>query len=134
MMKKLGALVIAMLLLFSVSAVLAEIDWEHATEEELYEMAKKEGGDINIYSISSRMQRVAEKFNEAYPGLNAIAYDLKQDEALAKVKIEAETNNVNADVLQCKDTAGEIFYDFYPLGYITLYYPTDIVEQISNKP
>lgn len=134
MMKKLGALVIAMLLLFSVSAVLAEIDWEHATEEELYEMAKKEGGDINIYSISSRMQKVAEKFNKAYPGLNAIAYDLKQDEAIAKIKIEAETNNVNADVLQCKDTAGEIFYDFYPLGYITLYYPTDIVEQISNKP
>ncbi len=132
-MKKLGALALAMLMLLSVSAVSAQTDWEHATDEELYALAKEEGGDINIYAISSRMQNVAEKFNEAYPGLKATAYDLDQDEAIAKVKIEADTGNVNADVLQCKDNAGEIYYDFYPLGYIDPFYPADIVDKISNK-
>lgn len=133
-MKRFWVLTLALVMLLSAASVYAaEIDWEHATDEELYALAKEEKGDINVYAISSRMQKVAEKFNEAYPGLNAQAYDLDQDEAIAKVKIEAETGNINADVLQCKDTAGEIFYDFYPLGYITPFYPADIVEKISNK-
>lgn len=133
-MKRIWALVLAMLLLLSLpSAYAQEPDWEHMTDDELYAQAKEEGGDINVYAISSRMQKVAEKFNEAFPGLNAIAYDFDQDEAIAKVKIEAETGNVNADVLQCKDTAGEIYFDFYPMGYITPFYPADIVEKISNK-
>lgn len=133
-MKKLWVLALALLMLLSAASVYAaDIDWEHATDEELYALALEEKGDINIYAISSRMQKTADKFNEAYPGLNAVAYDLDQDEAIAKVKIEAETGNVNADVLQCKDTAGEIFYDFYPLGYIIPFFPADIVEKISNK-
>lgn len=133
-MKKFWVLALALMMLLSTASVYAaDIDWEHATDEELYALAKEEPGDINIYAISSRMQKVADKFNETYPGLHAVAYDLDQDEAIAKVKIEAETGNVNADVLQCKDTAGEIYYDFYPLGYITSFFPADIVEKISNK-
>ena len=133
-MKRILALVLAALLLLSLpSAFAEEPDWEHMTDEQLYELAKDEGPEINVYAISSRMQKVAEKFNEAYPGLNAIAFDLNQDEAIAKVKIEAETGNVNADVLQCKDTAGEIYFDFLPMGYVFPFYPADIVEKISDK-
>ncbi len=133
-MKRIWALALAMVMLLSLPAAFAqEPDWEHMSDGELYELAKAEGGEINVYAISSRMQKVAEKFDETFPGLHAIAYDLDQDEAIAKVKIEAETGNINADVLQCKDTAGEIFYDFYPMGYISPFYPADIVGKITDK-
>lgn len=106
-------------------------DWSDKTDEELYEAAKKEGGTINVYTISSRMQKTVKSFMETYPELKAEAIDLDQDEAVAKIKIEAESGNINADVLQCKDTAGEIFYDFFPLGYVETYYPRDICSHID---
>lgn len=133
-MKRIWALVLAAMLLFSLpSAFAQEPDWEHMTDEELYELAKQENPVINVYAISSRMQKTAEKFNKAYPGMEAIAYDLNQDEAIAKIKIEAETGNINADVLQCKDSAGEIYFDFFPENYLLTYFPADIVDKISNK-
>lgn len=115
------------------SNVNVDESYNDMTSEELYELAKAEGGDINIYSISSRMQKTCDKFNEAYPELNAVAYDMDQDEAVSKIKIEAETGNINADLLQGKDCAGEIYYDFYPLGYLETYYPTDICSHIDDN-
>jgi len=107
--------------------------WNDMTDEELYELAKQEGGEITIYSISSRMPRTCEAFMEAYPELKAVATDFDQNEAISKIEIEAKSNNINADVLQCKDSAGEIYYDFFPAGYLENYYPTDICSKIDPE-
>ncbi|MDR1801764.1 MAG: hypothetical protein LBQ95_08015 [Lachnospiraceae bacterium] len=107
--------------------------WNDMTDEELYELAKAEGGEINVYTISSRMQTTCDSFNEVYPGLNAVATNLDQTEATAKIRTEAESGNITADVLQCKDGAGEIYYDFYPLGYLETFYPSDICSHISPE-
>lgn len=108
-------------------------DWNNMTDEELYEMAKDEGGEINIYCITSRMAKTCESFMEAYPGLTAVATDFNQNEATTRIEVEAQTGNVNADILQCKDSAGEIYYAYYPLGYLETYYPTDICEHIDDE-
>lgn len=109
------------------------IDWDSMTDEELYEMAKAEGGVINVYAGSSKMMKTGEAFKEKYPELEVEVYDLDQDEATAKIKTEYETGNVSADVLHAKDTAGEIYYDYMPGGYIESYYPADLCANIDPE-
>ena len=102
------------------------------TDEELYEQAKAEGEDpIVVYATSSKMLKVVDDFQEAYPGLTLEISDLDNDEVLQKAKIEAENNNVVADVLQVKDSSGDVFYDYYEDGYIEPFYPQDISEKIA---
>ncbi len=112
-----------------------QVAWNDMSEEELLEQAKAEGGDITVYGISSRIEKICDLFNEKYgaDGLNAVAFDLDQTEAIDKVRTEAETGNVNADVLQCKDVAGDIFIEFVPQEYVELYFPTDICEHIVDE-
>ncbi len=101
------------------------------TEEELYELAKSEGGKITVYATSSKMLKVEEPFEAAYPGLDLEVIDLDNDEVIEKCKIEAETGNITGDVLQCKDAQGSLFYEFMTQGYCSVYYPDDICANID---
>lgn len=113
------------------------IEFDARTSDELYEEALKEaeaGADtINVYSVSSRMEKACKVFEEAYPGLKAQAYDLDQNECLQKMVIEAQTGNINCDVLHCKDGAGEIYYEYYQQGYMEAYYPEDICSHMPEE-
>lgn len=112
----------------------AEVDeYESMTDEELYELAKAEGGEINIYATSSKMLKNEEAFEEAFPGLDVVITDLDNDEVIEKIQIESETGNITGDVMQCKDAAGSIYYDFESLGYVEEFYPADITEKIDDR-
>ena len=52
-------------------------------DEELYEEALKEETTINVYATSSKMMKVEESFEEAYPGLDLVVADLDNDEVLS---------------------------------------------------
>lgn len=106
-------------------------EWSEMTEEELYELAKEEGGIINVYATSSKMLKVKDLFEEAFPGLSVEVSDLDNDEVLSKARIENETGNITADVLQAKDVNGNVFFDYYEEGIIESFYPKDICEHIS---
>lgn len=106
-------------------------DWSEKTEDELYELAKNEGGVINIYATSSKMLKLKEPFEAAYPGLKLEVSDLDTDEVLSKARIENETGNVTADVLQTKDVNGNVFFDYYDEGVLEPYYPKDICAHID---
>ena len=75
-------------------------DWSEKTDDELYEEALTEDTTINIYATSSKMMKVKESFEEAYPGLDLVVFDLDNDEVLSKAKIEHDTGHITADVLQ----------------------------------
>ena len=107
-------------------------DWSDMTDEELYEMALKEDTAINIYATSSKMMKAEEPFEEMYPGLDLIVSDLDSDEVLSKAKIEHETGNITADVLQTKDVNGSVFYEWYNQGIIEPFYPRDICSHIDE--
>ena len=47
------------------------------TDEELYEKAKEEG-KVTIYSISSRITKVANAFMEKYPGIEVEPFDISR--------------------------------------------------------
>jgi ABC-type glycerol-3-phosphate transport system substrate-binding protein len=103
------------------------------TADELYAAAKKEGGEINVYATSSKMLKVEEDFEKAFPGLNLVVSDMDNDEVVEKCKTENETGNVTGDVLQTKDSQGGNFYELLEDGYIENYYPKDICEHIDEK-
>ena len=108
-------------------------EWSDMTDEELYEMAKAEDTTINVYATSSKMLKAEEPFEEMYPGLDLVVSDLDSDEVLSKAKIENETNNITADVLQTKDVNGEVFHEYYDNGVIEPFYPRDICTHISEE-
>lgn len=106
-------------------------EWSEMTDEQLYEKAKAEGGEINIYATSSKMMKVQEPFEEMYPGLKVNILDMDQDEVLEKCRLEADSKNIMGDVLQAKDVNGSVFYEFYEDGYCSAFYPKDICEKID---
>ncbi len=109
-------------------------DDEYATmsDEELYELAKAEGGELNVYATSSKMLKAEEDFEAMYPGIDLVVTDLDNDEVIEKIQIESETGNITGDVMQCKDSAGSIYYDFASLGYVEEFYPADICDKIDD--
>ncbi len=107
-------------------------EWSDKTDEELFEEALKEDTTINVYATSSKMMKVEEGFEAAYPGLDLVVSDLKTDEVLSKAKIEHDTGNITADVLQTKDVNGSVFYEWYNQGVIEPFYPRDICEHIED--
>ena len=138
--KLIAWLLAAVLIVSCLTAALAEEakfgpiydEWSEKTDEELYEEAKAEGGELTVYATSSKMLKAEEKFEEAWPGIDLVIYDLDQDEVLSKCKTEAETGNITADVLQAKDVNGDVFFDFYEEGYCTAFYPKDICAHIDE--
>ncbi len=109
-------------------------EWSDLTDDELYQMALNEDKDqtINIYATSSKMLKAQEPFEEMYPGLKVVVSDLDSDEVLSKAKIENETGNITADVLQTKDVNGEVFHEYYDNGVIEPFYPRDICSHIAE--
>ena len=102
------------------------------TTDELYAEAQAEGGKITVYATSSKMLKVEEPFEEAYPGLDVEIIDLDNDEVIEKLQIEAETGNITGDVLQVKDAQGSIYYEFMDSGYCSVYYPSSIIDKIDS--
>ena len=107
-------------------------EWSDKTDEELFEEALKEDTTINVYATSSKMMKVEEGFEAAYPGLDLVVSDLKTDEVLSKAKIEHDTGNITADVLQTKDVNGNVFHEWYNQDILEPYYPKDICSHIDE--
>ena len=107
-------------------------EWSDKTDEELFEEALKEDTTINVYATSSKMMKVEEGFEAAYPGLDLVVSDLKTDEVRSKAKIEHDTGNITADVLQTKDVNGNVFHEWYNQDILEPYYPKDICSHIDE--
>ena len=108
-------------------------EWSDMTDEELYELALKEDTTINVYATSSKMLKEEEPFEEKFPGLDLVVSDLDSDEVLSKARMENETGNITADVLQTKDVNGEVFHEYYDKGVIEPFYPRDICAHIPEE-
>ena len=54
----------------------ANITATDETDEELYEQAIAEGGEVTLYSISSRCTKVAEAFMAKYPEITCTPFDI----------------------------------------------------------
>lgn len=101
------------------------------TDEELYEQAKAEGGTVTLYSISSRCTKVEAAFEEKYPGLDCIPFDISTNELLEKVTREYDAGAPTADVVHIKDQDGSLYKEYVQAGKFYNYQPADIMSHID---
>ncbi len=102
------------------------------TTDELYEMAKAEGGTITIYSTTSDADTARKKIQRVYPDLNFEYISCDTNTVMKKIEMEAESGNPMADVLMVKDSSGEIYNELVLWDLVKVYYPADICEHISD--
>lgn len=115
-------------------------DWEKSsgifntddTDDALYEAAKKEG-KVTVYSISSRIPKVAEAFMEQYPGIEVETFDIATNELLEKVTREYDAGQHVADVIHIKDEDGSLYNEYIKERKLYSYKPADIFAHIDEK-
>ena len=100
------------------------------TDAELYEKAKAEG-KVTVYSISSRISKVAEAFNAKYPGVVCESFDIHTTELLEKVTREYDSGIHNADVVHIKDQDGSIYNEYVTSKKFYNFKPGDILSHID---
>lgn len=105
------------------------------TDEELYQLALEQGGEVSVYSISSRMPKVKEAFEAKYPGLTCTTFDIKTNELLEKVTREHDAGMTVADVVHIKDQDGSLYKEYVNVDHPLLYNfkPADIFAHIDPQ-
>ncbi len=102
------------------------------TVAELYEAAKKEG-EVVVYSISSRMEKVLPDFEAAYPGVKMTPYDISTNELLEKITREYAAGIRTADIVHIKEQTGQIVKEYIEKGTFHKYLPEDIFNTVDEK-
>ena len=108
-------------------------DYESMSMDELYELAKKEGGTITVYSTTTSAQTAAKKFQKQFPDLKVEYIESDTDSVANRVKTESDSGHVAADVLMVKDNSGEVYYELVRENYLDLYYPKAVCEHIDDS-
>ncbi len=108
------------------------IDWNHMTQEELYEMAKKEGGVVKIYATTADADTARKKISRQYPDVAFEYISCDTDTIKNLIERDYDANKVNADVVLVKDSSGEIYSGLVSHGILDVYYPAAICSHIDN--
>ncbi len=109
------------------------IDWNHLSTEELYEMAKAEGGTITIYATTADADTARKYIRDVYPDLNFEYISCDTNTVMPKIEMEAQSGTPMADVLMVKDASGEIFNELVLWDLVKIYYPADVCEHIKDE-
>lgn len=142
-MKKILALILSLIMILGVSAaaLAGEKEDKWAEEnglnldesmDELYEKAKAEG-KVVIYTISSRTQKVANAFMEAYPGIEVEVYDISSGTLKEKFLTEYDSGIHTVDILHSKEQVGEYTFEIFADGKLHNYQPASIFGNVPES-
>ncbi len=109
------------------------IDWEHMTQEELYEMAKAEGGVVKIYATTTDAETARKKIARDYPDVNFEFVSCDTNTIKSLLERDYDAGKVNADVVLVKDASGEIYNGLVAYDILKIYYPAAICEHIDPE-
>ena len=119
---------------YAASSEEAEVSWEETvglgdnlSADELYAKAKEEG-KVTVYSMSSRFNDVKDTFEARYPGIELVAYDMRNSEILEKFQREHEAGIRTADLLFIKDSDGAVYNEFVKMGLVKGFIPADMMK------
>jgi iron(III) transport system substrate-binding protein len=96
---------------------------------DLLPMAEAEG-TVVVYSFTSRIARVEEAFEAAYPGIDLQGFDISSTEQIARLKAEAQAGTVNADVVYISD-ASVVIPELVEAGIIEAYVPPRVADRLD---
>ena len=142
-MKKILAIILSLVMLLTLSsaALAGEQEDKWAEEnglfldeamDELYEKAKAEG-KVVIYTISSRTQKVANAFMEAYPGIEVEVYDISSGTLKEKFLTEYDSGIHTMDILHSKEQVGEYTFEIFADGKLHNYQPASIFGNVPES-
>lgn len=106
-------------------------DMDSMTPEELRPLAEAEG-QVVVYSFTSRIARVEEAFEAAYPGIDLVGYDISSTEQIARLQAEADVGTVNADVIYISD-APVVIPALVETGILENYVPPRVVDRLPEE-
>lgn len=109
----------------------SSIDYDSLSMAELYELAKKEGGKIEVYATTTDASTAIKKFQKVYPEIAIEYISCDNNTVASKIEMECDTGNVNADVMQVKDNSGEIYHELVLYDYLSLYFPKAVTDHID---
>ena len=109
------------------------IDWNHMSMEELYEMAKQEGGVVKIYATTTDANTAKKKIARDYPDVEWEFVQCDTDEVKGMIERDYDAGKVYADVLLVKDSSGEIYNDLVMYDIVKVYYPAAICSHIDSS-
>jgi len=104
----------------------AEEDWDA-----VYQAATDEG-KVVVYSDSSRIFKIIESFEEAYPGVTVEAFDITTPDLILKLKAEQNAGINNADVIFVGD-ASTVVPELVRPHLVWNYVPPDLIPVIPEE-
>ena len=108
-------------------------DYENMSLEELYELTLAESGAVTIYATTTNAYTIVKKIESLYPELKGkfVYVECDTDNVADRITMEAESGNINADVLQVKDASGEIYYELVGYDYLEIFRPASVAAQVD---
>lgn len=95
------------------------------------EAAAKKEGKVTIYSVSSRVNKLAEAFTAKY-GIQTTASDMSSDVQMEKFRREYKAGQRNVDVLY-NNEAPSLIEEFAPQGMVWNFVPDNVKDQLAEN-
>ena len=96
------------------------------------EAAAIEEGSLLVYANSSKVEKAAEGFMEAYPGITVQAFDLGGDDVLLKTVEEQKAGAFTGDVWFSSGGA-ELVGNVLPKGYVWKFIPDSVEGLVTEE-
>ncbi len=106
-------------------------DLDSMSAEELLPLAQEEG-EVTVYAFTSRIAKVEQAFEAAYPGIDVIAHDMSSTEQIARLQSEAQAGIAGADVVYISD-APVVFTELLDSGIIEPYVPPRVADRLDEE-
>ncbi len=89
-------------------------------------------GTVTVYSFTSRVFKVESAFEEAYPNIDLVPFDISSTEQIARITAELEAGIASADVAYLADAAIVVGALVEP-GHLTGYVPPAFADRIPDN-
>lgn len=106
-------------------------DMNAMSAADLLPVAQKEA-KVTVYSFTSRIAKVEEAFEKAYPGIDMQGYDISSTEMITRLKAEAAAGTANADVIYISD-APVVLTELLAAGIIEAYVPPRVAGLVPDN-
>jgi iron(III) transport system substrate-binding protein len=106
-------------------------DLDRLSAAELAPLAVREGRVV-VYSFTSRIGQVEKAFEEAWPGVDMVGFDLSSTEQIARIRAEAQAGQPGADVIYISD-APVVLTELLREGLIAPYVPPRVEGALEPR-
>jgi iron(III) transport system substrate-binding protein len=89
-------------------------------------------GQVVVYSFTSRITRIEEAFEAAYPGIDLVGLDISSTEQIARIKAELAAGTAGADVAYLSD-APVVFGELLQTGALEPFVPPQFAERVPAE-